>query len=151
MTAVGWESQMPIRLGEAFIPPRLHPILTFISIHQMLSMMFTTMITFGLKKLDRKAMQHFLSKMFARLDYSSRNSSNRSYFCVCHQGYELTGHTTTFVDSNECNQSYNCVNGNCFNNEKGFICRCDIEPSEDNKSCVDIDDFEVGTDNCEAS
>ena len=62
---------MPFRLEEAFRPPRLHPILTLISIHQMLTMLFTTMKTFGLKKQEKKAMQLFVSKLFAQLDSSS--------------------------------------------------------------------------------
>nr|XP_015827628.2 hemicentin-1 [Nothobranchius furzeri] len=72
-----------------------------------------------------------------------------SYRCVCHPGYQLSGHRC--IDINECMRSVCPAHQQCRNTDGGYQCFDSCPPgmtTAENGDCVDIDECHDGSHMC---
>uniref|UniRef100_A0A8C4IV11 Hemicentin-2 n=1 Tax=Dicentrarchus labrax TaxID=13489 RepID=A0A8C4IV11_DICLA len=72
-----------------------------------------------------------------------------SYRCICHQGYQLSGHRC--IDINECMRNVCPAHKECRNTEGGYQCfdSCPAGMTKaENGACVDIDECQDGSHMC---
>nr|UQT06002.1 adhesion protein 1 [Theama mediterranea] len=84
-------------------------------------------------------------------DNASCRNTFGSYKCECNDGYTKSSSDDKCEDKKECSTgNYKCpLNSHCVNTEGSYKCDCNEGYEKDGDECVDIDECDKQTDNCD--